>query len=119
MIRHRNALPVPVVVHLHGGHTPPESDGYPTDLIQPTGPRQAAGSGAMSGAMFDDPQASVTTGYRTYTYPLQQRASTLWYHDHRNAYTGASIWRGSPASTSSATRRKTLYRCPAVSGNRR
>lgn len=32
VVRHRNELPVPVVVHLHGGKTPPESDGYPTDL---------------------------------------------------------------------------------------
>ena len=30
-VRHRNELPVPTVVHLHGGHTPPEHDGWPTD----------------------------------------------------------------------------------------
>jgi spore coat protein A len=33
IVRHRNELDVPVAVHLHGGRTPPESDGYPTDLI--------------------------------------------------------------------------------------
>ena len=33
VVRHRNKLSVPVAVHLHGGKTPPESDGYPTDLI--------------------------------------------------------------------------------------
>ncbi|WP_198004827.1 hypothetical protein [Rubrobacter xylanophilus] len=32
-IRQWNELPVPVSTHLHGGVTPPESDGYPTDLI--------------------------------------------------------------------------------------
>ncbi|MEV7237608.1 multicopper oxidase domain-containing protein [Streptomyces sp. NPDC051020] len=37
VVRHRNALPVPAVVHLHGGHTPSASDGYPTDLIVPDG----------------------------------------------------------------------------------
>ena len=30
-----NELPVPTVVHLHGGRTPAEYDGYPTDLILP------------------------------------------------------------------------------------
>jgi spore coat protein A len=35
VVRHRNELPVPVVVHLHGGVTPPEHDGYPTDLLLP------------------------------------------------------------------------------------
>jgi len=28
-----NELPVPVSTHLHGGTTPPDSDGYPNDLI--------------------------------------------------------------------------------------
>lgn len=33
----RNGLTVPTVTHLHGGHTPAESDGYPTDLLLPAG----------------------------------------------------------------------------------
>jgi spore coat protein A, manganese oxidase len=37
VIRHRNELPQPAVGHLHGGHTPHASDGYPTDLILPVG----------------------------------------------------------------------------------
>ena len=35
VVRHRNELPVLVVAHLHGGKTPPQHDGYPTDLILP------------------------------------------------------------------------------------
>ena len=31
----RNELPVPIVNHLHGGRTPSDSDGYPTDLVLP------------------------------------------------------------------------------------
>ena len=31
----RNELPVPTSTHLHGGVTPAESDGFPTDLITP------------------------------------------------------------------------------------
>jgi len=45
------------VVHLHGGKTPPESDGYPEDWYVP----------GQS---------------RTYYYPNQQDATLLWYHDH-------------------------------------
>ena len=35
VVRYHNKLPVPVTTHLHGGRTPPGSDGYPTDLILP------------------------------------------------------------------------------------
>ncbi|MBP2323122.1 FtsP/CotA-like multicopper oxidase with cupredoxin domain [Kibdelosporangium banguiense] len=70
VVRHRNQLSVPVTVHLHGGHTPPEHDGYPTDLL-PAG-----------------------TGTHDYDYPMRQRASTLWYHDHRMDFTGPQVYRG-------------------------
>jgi spore coat protein A len=69
VVRQRNELPIPVSVHLHGGETPPESDGYPTDLIMPGGTKE-------------------------YIYPVQQRAATLWYHDHRMDFTGPQVYRG-------------------------
>jgi spore coat protein A, manganese oxidase len=48
---------VRTVVHLHGGRTPPQSDGYPLDWYVP----------GQS---------------KTYYYPNRQDAATLWYHDH-------------------------------------
>ena len=36
----------------------------------------------------------TTDGHRAYTYPLDQRAAMLWYHDHRMDFTGPSVWRG-------------------------
>jgi spore coat protein A, manganese oxidase len=48
---------VRTVVHLHGGRTGPESDGYPTDWF----------TAGQSAACF---------------YPNQQDAATLFYHDH-------------------------------------
>jgi spore coat protein A len=69
VLRLRNGLPVPSVNHLHGGHTPPESDGYPLDFVLP---------GAV----------------REYVYPNEQRSATLWYHEHRMDFTGAQVWRG-------------------------
>ncbi|WP_436499451.1 multicopper oxidase domain-containing protein [Actinokineospora sp. HUAS TT18] len=37
VVTHRNELPVPTAVHLHGGHVPADQDGYPTDLLLPAG----------------------------------------------------------------------------------
>lgn len=84
-LRLRNQLPVPIVTHLHGGRTPPEHDGYPTDLILP--------AGGFAGHDHD-PLARISAGEREYVFANDQRAATLWYHDHRMDFTGASVWRG-------------------------
>ncbi|GAA3452248.1 multicopper oxidase family protein [Dactylosporangium matsuzakiense] len=89
-VLHRNELPVPTVAHLHGGRTPAASDGYPTDLLLAAG---STGHAARMPAM-SDPQAVITSGSRLYSYPLDQPAGTLWYHDHRMDFTGPSVWRG-------------------------
>ncbi|GAB2747981.1 multicopper oxidase family protein [Amycolatopsis magusensis] len=88
IVRHRNELPVPTVVHLHGGRTPPEHDGYATDLVLPAGGRYTAHAGKH------DPDARLSHGARDYVYPLQQKASLLWYHDHRMDFTGPAVYRG-------------------------
>lgn len=64
-----NELDQPTVLHLHGGKTPPESDGFPTDFVEP----------GQS---------------RAYVFPMQQRAATLWYHDHTMDATGANVYHG-------------------------
>lgn len=82
----RNGLPVPIVNHLHGGRTPPESDGYPTDLVLPPA--------GFPQSHMHDPMARVSQGERDYFYANDQRPTTLWYHDHRMDFTGAQVWRG-------------------------
>ncbi|MER5354519.1 multicopper oxidase domain-containing protein [Kitasatospora sp. NPDC002551] len=108
VVTHRNELPVPSVVHLHGGHTPADSDGYPVDLLLPVGAsgerssdahaaaHATSGMAGMPGmaAMADADPARTVTGTRAYTYPGHQRAATLWYHDHRMGFTGPAVWRG-------------------------
>ncbi|GAA0900713.1 multicopper oxidase family protein [Pseudonocardia zijingensis] len=104
-VTHRNELPVPTVVHLHGGRTPADSDGYPTDLVLPGRwpdsaemVRGAHDMHAMSGMQgmpgMQDPRAVVTRLARDYTFPMDQRPTLLWYHDHRMDFTAPALWRG-------------------------
>jgi spore coat protein A, manganese oxidase len=86
VIRLTNELQVPIVNHLHGGRTPPEHDGYPTDLLLP--------KRHWTGGHMHDPSARITRETRSYIYANQQRAATLWYHDHRMDFTGPQVWRG-------------------------
>ncbi|ADB34963.1 Bilirubin oxidase [Kribbella flavida DSM 17836] len=88
VVEHVNQLDVPTVVHLHGGHTPASSDGWPLDLLMPPGGHQEhTGHHGMTGG-------DVKTGSRSYTFPNTQRAATLWYHDHRMDYTAPQVYRG-------------------------
>ena len=87
IVRHRNELDVPVAVHLHGGRTPPEHDGYPTDVIMPVGGRDTGHDGHTA-------TGERSRGTRDYVYPMDQAAATLWYHDHRMDFTGPQVYKG-------------------------
>jgi spore coat protein A, manganese oxidase len=71
---------VPVVTHLHGGHSESASDGLPDAWFTPNFSR--TGPGFVKGDRVP------------YTYSNSQAAATLWYHDHAlgitrlNAYAG-------------------------------
>ncbi|GII81013.1 multicopper oxidase [Sphaerisporangium rufum] len=69
VVEHTNATGEPVAVHLHGGHVPAASDGFPTDTFDP---------GAV----------------RTYDYPNRQPGATLWYHDHAHHKEAEHVYRG-------------------------
>src|SRR5215218_7245045 len=95
VVRYHNELPVPVTTHLHGGRTPPRSDGYPTDLILPRS--SSSHTHHEHPAHPEHPAHSAWSfhrGSKDYGYPLEQRAATLWYHDHRMDFTGPQVWRG-------------------------
>jgi spore coat protein A, manganese oxidase len=106
VVRINNQLPVPTTTHLHGGVTPPMSDGYPTDLTVPRGysARVDAATGSMQMSdgqpmepMGSQPDPTVWTThqeYKDYEYPIEQRSAMLWYHDHRMDFTGPQVWRG-------------------------
>ena len=69
VVRQTNNLSVNTSVHLHGSHTAPNSDGYPTDYITPG-------------------------NFRDYVYPNDQLPATLWYHDHTMDFTGRNVYNG-------------------------
>ncbi|GCE28491.1 spore coat protein A [Dictyobacter alpinus] len=101
IIRQMNDLPVPVSTHLHGGHTPPSSDGHPMDFLLPVDPSPFQAS-LTDGQMkqFMSPSGLGRSLHmhmqqsKEYVYPNTQRATTLWYHDHRMDFTGAQVYRG-------------------------
>jgi spore coat protein A, manganese oxidase len=68
VVRQINELPVPVSTYLHGVHTPPESDCFPTDLILPEAYPSPAGHGHSG-----ETKGSFHEGSKEYSYPLEQR----------------------------------------------
>jgi FtsP/CotA-like multicopper oxidase with cupredoxin domain len=69
VVNQTNLLSEGTAVHLHGGVTAPDSDGYPTDLIAPA-------------------------DRRAYVYSNEHPAATLWYHDHAMDRTGLHNYMG-------------------------
>jgi spore coat protein A len=90
VMTHRNELAVPTVAHLHGGVVPPRDDGYPVDYLMPV----TAPADPKLTAHARHGVAGIATGSREHTYPNDQPAATLWYHDHRMGFTGPSVYRG-------------------------
>jgi spore coat protein A len=69
IVRQHNTLPFDSNVHLHGGYVPAAHDGHPMDVIAP-------------GGSFD------------YSYPNDQDAAFLWYHDHAHGRTARTLYYG-------------------------
>jgi spore coat protein A len=89
--------PVPVVTHVHGAHTTEDSDGYAEAWYLPDAMNIPQGY-AKTGTFFDyfnrkyrhrwDP------GTASFVYPNDQRATTLWYHDHTLGMTRLNVYAG-------------------------
>lgn len=93
--------PVPIVTHLHGGHSADHSDGFPEAWYLPAA-NNIPYNYAPGGGLYDvfktkfagKTGLSWEPGTATFQYDNDQRAATLWYHDHTlgmtrlNAYAG-------------------------------
>lgn len=86
--------PVPIVTHLHGAHVGSNSDGYPEAWYLPNA-RNIPPSYAKQGSRFDQINGvPAVPGAATYQYPNDQRATTLWYHDHSLGMTRVNVYSG-------------------------
>jgi spore coat protein A, manganese oxidase len=81
--------PVPIVTHLHGGDSSEDSDGYPEAWYLPRAKNIPSGyvtEGSQYAAFAESFEArggvSWRPGAAVFRYDNDQRATTMWYHDH-------------------------------------
>ncbi|SNQ59271.1 multicopper oxidase family protein [Candidatus Methanoperedens nitratireducens] len=99
--------PVPMVTHLHGGHSAQESDGYAEAWYLPAAnniPDGFATEGTWYNFFKNEFQKKFDVrnrfdiawepGTATFQYENDQRASTLWYHDHTLGMTRLNVYAG-------------------------
>ena len=94
--------PVPLVTHVHGAvGVGDESDGYAEAWFLPNANDIPAGY-ATQGTWYDFFAAKARAafdvswgpGFATFQYPNDQRAATLWYHDHTLGMTRLNVYAG-------------------------
>jgi spore coat protein A, manganese oxidase len=93
--------PVPIVTHLHGGHSAEESDGYAEAWYVPRA-RNIPGGFARSGTWYQPFRTKFqslhhqawTPGNAVFHYDNDQPAATLWYHDHTLGMTRLNVYAG-------------------------
>jgi len=93
--------PVPIVTHVHGAHTQEESDGYPEAWYLPAATDIPIGY-ATVGTFHDGFAAKFEAiwgvpwqpGSALFAYSNDQRATTLWYHDHSLGMTRLNVYAG-------------------------
>jgi spore coat protein A len=94
--------PVPIVTHVHGAvGVSDDSDGYAEAWYLPAARDIPAGF-ATTGTWYDFFAAKAAgaygvawgPGFATFQYPNENRASTIWYHDHALGMTRLNVYAG-------------------------
>lgn len=93
LVRNYNDLPAnnggfgkqSVSTHLHNGHTPSESDGFPTDFFD---------VGQYYDHHYPNVLAGVNSTHIQQGGDINESMSTLWYHDHRLDFTAQNTYKG-------------------------
>ena len=95
--------PVPIVTHLHGGHSragerrlrrglvPAGGEQHPGELRAPMGTLVRL---LQDGILEDKFGVAWEPGTATFQYENDQRAATLWYHDHTLGMTRLNVYAG-------------------------
>jgi FtsP/CotA-like multicopper oxidase with cupredoxin domain len=94
--------PVPIVTHVHGAHTMEESDGYPEAWYLPNANNIPGYVQFTTGTWYDTFRAQFESkwgqvwepGTAVFQYRNDQRATTLWYHDHSLGMTRLNVYAG-------------------------
>jgi bilirubin oxidase len=86
--------PVPIVTHLHGAHVNPDSDGFPEAWYLPLATDIPLGYASRGSNFGQIPGAPDEQGAALFQYRNDQRATTLWYHDHTLGMTRANVYTG-------------------------
>ena len=101
--------PIPMVVHVHGAHVGPGSDGYPEawwlpraddiDCVEISSDDTPSTDDdyACNGSFFESAEGSDTAnakgqGYAIDHYTNDQPTATLWYHDHSLGMTRLNVY---------------------------
>jgi spore coat protein A, manganese oxidase len=95
------AGPVPIVTHLHGGHSKQDSDGFPEAWFLPAAANIPPGF-ATAGSYYEPFRAEAEArigqawepGTAVFQYENDQDAATLWYHDHTLGMTRVNVYAG-------------------------
>jgi FtsP/CotA-like multicopper oxidase with cupredoxin domain len=93
LVRNHNNLPAnnggfgknSVTTHLHNGHTPSESDGYPCYFFE---------NGQFYDHHYPNVLAGVLSTHQAQGGDINEAMSTLWYHDHRVDFTSQNVYKG-------------------------
>ena len=93
LLRLRNNLPVnnggfglpSVTTHLHNGHTPLESDGFPCFFME---------RGKFYDHHYPNVYAGVKSTHEAQGGDIREAMHTLWYHDHRIDHTAENTYKG-------------------------
>lgn len=100
LVRNVNNLPLDnggfgnreVTTHLHNGHTPSESDGFPCDYFP-----NSQNPVIANAFFYDHYYPNILAGFAS-THPPNgdpnESMSTLWYHDHRVDFTAQNVYKG-------------------------
>src|SRR6266540_7296822 len=93
--------PVPMVTHLHGGHSTEESDGYAEAWYLPVA-KNIPPEFATIGSYYDTFRTKFEEiwkqpwdpGTAVFQYENDQRPATLWFHDHVLGMTRVNVYAG-------------------------
>ena len=93
--------PVPLVVHLHGAHAYEDSDGYPEAWYLPLARNIPKGYATVGSKYYQFKAEALSragvrwaSGMAQFEFANDQRATSLWYHDHSLGMTRLNVRAG-------------------------